>query len=150
MKNYSQGPRKDCLHGRLWKRKIRRFRRENSDRIESEYQWELLWDGLSPSTESMTALATAEDLSQRAFDPLCSEDVACATLRDPMTALIATLDSHGLVPRSCFANPLDRGVITNPAPLLPILMKHAAMQLKLQGVGPTEDCLIQGNVEVEL
>jgi hypothetical protein len=150
MKNYAQGRRDENPHGRLWKRKVRRYRKEGSDRIESEYQWELLWDGFSPSTKSMTALATAEDLSRQALDPLCSEDMACATMRDPVTALIATLDSHGLIPDECFDNRLDPGVITNPAPLLPILMKTAAMQLKLEGIGPTEDCLIQGNAEVVL
>ena len=64
-------------------------------------------------------------------------------------ALIATLDCHGLIPLDCFKDRIDPRVITDPSPLLPILVKAAAMQVKLTGL-EFENALIQGNFEVAL
>ena len=46
-KNYSQSSAIGGCNW-LWKRKARRFLREDSNRIETEYQWSLLWDGMAP------------------------------------------------------------------------------------------------------
>lgn len=130
---------------RLWKLVKHNYMPEGEP-IQTEQRWELLWDGVEPTCTGMVALATSFS-DEQLLDPLSTEDIAVLTLKDPVAALIATLDVHGLV-RSWMKN--ERGMITKTDALLPILMKQAAMQLKLQGVGPTEDCLIQGNAEVKL
>lgn len=130
---------------RLWKLVEHRHKPEGGP-IQQEERWELLWDGMRPTCSGMVALATSFSDEQR-FDPLSNEDIAVMTMKDPVVALIATLDVHGFV-RSWMKN--ERGLIIKVDKLLPILMKQAAMQLKLQGVSATEDCLIQGNAEVVL